>query len=112
RIARGILADDAEAEDAAQEGWVLAFRHLHGFEGRSSFAAWLSRIVSRVALARARRHRLVLAGDVSEEIVDQRRGPERLASDRETRTSLEQAIDALPDGFRAVFVLREIEDMS
>ena len=52
RIARAILVDDAEAEDAGQEAWVLAYRHLHQFEGRSSFSSWIGRIVSREALAR------------------------------------------------------------
>ncbi len=112
RIARAILPDDAEAEDAAQEGWVLAYRHLHQFEGRSSFSAWLGRIVSREALARARKRHLVLAGDVSEGAVDRRDDPERLASDKQARAMLERAIDTLPDGFRAVFVLRAVEEMS
>jgi RNA polymerase sigma-70 factor, ECF subfamily len=112
RIARAILPDDAEAEDAAQESWVLAYRHLHQFEGRASFSAWLGRIVSREALARAKRRRLVLAADASEEVMDRRHDPERQASDAEARARLERAIDALPDAFRAVFVLRAVEEMS
>jgi RNA polymerase sigma-70 factor (ECF subfamily) len=110
RIARGILGDDAEAEDAVQEGWVLAYRNLHQFEGRSSFSSWLGRIVSREALARVRRRRPT--SDVSEEIMDKRLDPERRAADGEARVVLERAIDALPDSFRAVFVLRAVEEMS
>ena len=112
RIARSILSDDAEAEDAAQEGWVLAYRHLHQFEGRSSFSAWLGRIVSRQALAQARRRRPVPAAEASEDVMDRCLDPERRASDREARAILERAIDRLPDGFRAVFVLRAVEEMS
>ena len=113
RIARSILADDAEAEDAAQDGWVLAHRYLHQFEGRSSFSSWLGRIVSREALARARRRRPVPVADVSEEVMEDRRlDPEQRAYDGETRAILERAIDRLPDGFRTVFVLRAVEEMS
>ena len=112
RIARAILLDDAEAEDAVQEGWVLAYRHLHQFEGRASFSSWLGRIVSREALARARRRRPTPSPDVPEEVMDTRDDPERRASDGEAREILERAIDSLPDSFRAVFVLRAVEEMS
>ena len=112
RIARAILGDDAEAEDAAQEGWVLAYRNLHQFEGRASFSSWLGRIVSRQALARARKQRPVPGTDASEEVMDRSLDPERRASDGEARAILERAIDRLPEGFRAVFVLRAVEEMS
>ena len=112
RIARAILVDDADAEDAGQEAWVLAYRHLHQFEGRSSFSSWIGRIVSREALARARRRRPVPVADVSEEVMDKQPDPERRASDGEARAILERAIDSLPDSFRTVFVLRAVEEMS
>jgi len=112
RIARAILVDDAEAEDAGQEAWVLAYRHLHQFEGRSSFSSWIGRIASREALARARRRRPVPMADVAEEVMDRRDDPERQASDGEARAVLERAIDSLPDSFRTVFVLRAVEEMS
>jgi RNA polymerase sigma-70 factor (ECF subfamily) len=112
RIARAILVDDAEAEDAGQEAWVSAYRHLHQFEGRSSFSSWIGRIVSREALARARRRRPVPVAEVSEEVMDRRDDPERRASQVEARAILERAIDSLPDSFRTVFVLRAVEEMS
>jgi RNA polymerase sigma-70 factor (ECF subfamily) len=113
RIARAILRDDAEAEDAAQEAWVLAWRNLHQFEGRSSFGSWVGRIVAREAMARARRRRLVLLDGTEEETMDASvPDPERSAGRGEARALLEQAIDRLPEPFRAVFVLREIEELS
>lgn len=114
RVARSILRDDAEAEDAAQGGWVLAYLHLHQFEGRSSFPTWLARIVAREALAKARRRRFVLAqeGGLEEEMDHEQRDPERSAANRQARAMLEEAIDALPEAFRAVFVLRAVEEMS
>src|SRR5437764_1817523 len=57
RLARGILRNDAEAEDVVQETWVRAFTHLDGFRGESSFATWLSRIAMNEALGRLRRGR-------------------------------------------------------
>src|SRR5437764_6185908 len=57
RLARGILRNDAEAEDVAQETWVRAFTHLDSFRGDSSFATWLSRIAMNEALGRLRRAR-------------------------------------------------------
>src|SRR6187200_1223722 len=57
RLARGILRNDAEAEDVVQETWVRAFTHLDGFRGESSFATWLSRIAMNEALGRLRRQR-------------------------------------------------------
>ena len=112
RIARAILVDEAEAEDAVQEAWVSAYRHLHQFEGRSSFSSWIGRIVSREALARARRRRPVPVAEVSEEVMDRRDDPERQAGGVEARAILERAIDSLPDSFRTVFVLRAVEEMS
>jgi RNA polymerase sigma-70 factor, ECF subfamily len=112
RIARAILPDDAEAEDAAQEAWVSAWRHLHQYEGRAQFSSWIARIVAREALGRARRRRAVSVGDEVEAMMDRSSDPERGAYDRETRVILEQAIDGLPDTFRAVFVLRAIEELS
>src|SRR5215467_7951689 len=55
RIARGILRDDAEAEDVMQDAYVRAYSHLSQFAGRSQFSTWLSRIAIHEALARARR---------------------------------------------------------
>jgi RNA polymerase sigma-70 factor (ECF subfamily) len=55
RVARSILKDEWEAEDAVQEAYVRAFRRLGDFEGRSKLATWLTRIVVNEALMRLRR---------------------------------------------------------
>src|SRR5579864_6312048 len=55
RIARGILRDDAEAEDVMQDAYVRAYRHLNQFAGRAKFSTWLTRIAVHEALARANR---------------------------------------------------------
>lgn len=124
RIARGILRDAAEAEDVVQEAYVRAFEKLDSFNGPDGFAAWLSRIAANEALGRLRRRGRVIALD--DHRVDAGRpeargidampstdlGPERLAASRELREEIERAIDALPDDFRAVFVLRAVEGLS
>jgi RNA polymerase sigma-70 factor, ECF subfamily len=114
RIARGILADDAEAEDVMQEAYVRAFRELAGFRGEARFATWLTRIACHEALARARkRRRLVpIEGGGPPDPPAQTPGPEREMENRELQAVLQQAVEALPEPLRAVFCLREIEGLS
>ena len=117
RVSRGILADDAEAEDVAQEAWLRAFRELAGFRGEARFATWLTRIACHEALARVhKRRRLVpiTGGDGGEppEPPAEAPGPERDLENRELQDLLRAAVEVLPDPLRAVFCLREIELLS
>jgi RNA polymerase sigma-70 factor, ECF subfamily len=115
RAARAILRTDDEAEDAMQEAYVSAFAHLSAFAGRARFSTWLVRIAVHEALARCRRAKRASSlddVDAEEKIMSKARTPEEAASDVELRALLEEAIDALPLGFRAVFVMRAVEDMS
>ncbi len=113
RAVRAILRSDDEAEDAMQEAYVSAFSHLGEFGGRSKFSTWLVRIAVHEALGRLRRGKRITSLDDAEleEPMATTRSPEGAASDGELRVLLEAAIDALPIGFRAVFVLRAVEDM-
>lgn len=118
RVARAVLRDDAEAEDVAQDAWVRAFTHLDQFEGRARFSTWLTRIALHEAWARARRGARFESIDARSgegapmNVTSTGRDPERSASDRELASVLETAIEALPETYRSVFVLREIEDLS
>ena len=118
RACRAILKDDGEAEDVMQEAYVRAYAHLGDFAGRASFSTWLIRIAMHEAFARLRRQRrldpMIDAADEAPAHPPAReaRDPERAASDRELARVLEAAIDTLPDGFRAVFMLRAVEEMS
>ena len=118
RVARAILADDGEAEDVMQDAYVRAYTHLGQFAGRARFATWLTRIAVYEALARARRgRRLVQIEDLSprkkeDSMSSTERGPEQQAIQRNLQALLETAIDALPESFRAVLVLREVEGLS
>lgn len=125
RTARSILRDDAEAEDAVQEAWVLAYRAMGRFRGEARLSTWLVRIVVNEAIARARRRRrgaeiIRLDGDMEPSIDTGAAGmtepaseqPEHGALRAETRRLIERKIDELPDAFRAVFALRALEEMS
>jgi RNA polymerase sigma-70 factor, ECF subfamily len=117
RATRAILKRDDEAEDVMQEAYVRAYEHLAEFRGEASFATWLTRIAVHEALARARKEQRVapIEEDLPESenmLAKAHRTPEELVNDGELRNLLEKAIDALPDDFRLVFVLRAVEQMS
>ncbi|HEY8594516.1 MAG TPA: RNA polymerase sigma factor [Devosiaceae bacterium] len=124
RVARAVLRNDAEAEDVVQETYVRAFTQLDGFRGDSSMSTWLTRIALNEALGRLRRQtRQRISGAVAQTDSSEAEiimfptvsgvdGPETALARGEIRKLLEQAIDTLPEAFRMVFVLREVEDMS
>lgn len=117
RAARSILRSEADAEDAMQEANVTAYQHLRELDGRSKIGAWLVRIAVNVALQRLRRTRIAAGvedADLEEATManGRLRSPEESASDVEVRAVLEETIDALPPAFRAVFVLRAVEEMT
>jgi RNA polymerase sigma-70 factor (ECF subfamily) len=118
RVARGILADDAEAEDVMQETYVRAFRQLAGFRGEARFSTWLTRIACHEALARAQKRRRLVSisgggpGDGPPDPPSETAGPDRELENRELQAVLRDAVEILPDPLRAVFCLREIEDLS
>src|SRR5215813_2599155 len=124
RVARSIMHDDSEAEDVVQEAYVLAFSNLAKFRAESSLATWLTRITLNEALGRLRRRRPTVdlsildlpQGEGAQVIpfptMSANQDPERTAAQHEIRRLIEQAIDELPEIFRVVFVMRDVEDMS
>jgi len=124
RAAWSILKNRGEAEDAVQSAYMRAFAAAASFEGRSSLATWLTRIAINEALGRRRatQRRLAALDAGSVAVLDEYRdkmmrgstftpAPDALAQ-AQLRGLLERAIGELPESFRAVFVLREIEGMS
>lgn len=118
RVARAILRDDGEAEDVMQDAYVRAYEHLDQFAGRSRFSTWLTRIAVHEALSRLhkRNRSQELEAMIPEEketaLVAPSAGPEQLAYRAEMERLLEEAILTLPDHYRAVLMLRDIEEMS
>jgi RNA polymerase sigma-70 factor (ECF subfamily) len=121
RTARAILRDDGEAEDAVQEAYLQAYKALGSFRGESKLSTWLVRITANEALMRRRkkaRAAVVVPMDAAtsneqlEDLMSEEPGPEDGALRGEMRRLLENRIDALPDGYRSVFVLRALEEFT
>ena len=119
RTARAILRDESEAEDVMQEAYVNAYAHLGQFDGRAAFATWLTRIAVNEAISRARRRgRYQPCGEDDASLfhtfssMRTTPDPEKQAFAHEMRVVLEAAVDALPDGNREVFMLRDVEGLS
>jgi len=119
RLARATLRDEAEAEDALQEAYLSAYRGIDRFRGESTLATWLSRMVLNECLGRLRKHArrqsvlpMVASDGMEDAPSDARNGPEGALMRIQIRTLLERRLDALPRGFRTVFVLRSVEELS
>lgn len=124
RVARGIVRDDGEAEDVLQESYARAFAAIGGFRGEAGVMTWLTRIVLNEARGRLRRRRPMVSLDQIEEA--QTNGaqvipfphavgssnPEADAARTQIRGLIEQAVDDLPEAFRIVFIMRDIEECS
>ncbi len=119
RVARAILHDDAEAEDVMQDAYVRAYQHLDQFEGRAAFSTWLTRIAVHEALSRLRsRQRNQQLDETGPEgepymnVVETSPSPEQNASRAEVGELLEDAVLGLPEHYRAVIMLRDVEGLS
>jgi RNA polymerase sigma-70 factor (ECF subfamily) len=116
RAARAILRDGQEAEDVMQEAYVNAYAHLAQFDRRAKFSTWLTKIAVYEALLRVKRlARYEPLDDHAEDTLMPTTpppDPEQQAFGAELRTLIEAAIDALGDGYREVFMLREVEGLS
>jgi RNA polymerase sigma-70 factor, ECF subfamily len=123
-VARRLVKDEAAAEDCVQEAFVQAYRNVSRFEGRSSFSTWLHRITVNAALAllRSRRRHPEDPIEPLEPVFDRSgyrlsvgpvtRDPEELAGRSESREIVRGAIDLLPETYRTVLVLRDLEELS
>ena len=124
RVARAMLRDGAEAEDALQDAYLAAYQAIGGFRGQASLATWLSRVVVNQCLARMRRQArrdniipMVAMADADEQEAhampaQETEGPDGALMRSELRAVLERKLDALPETFRTVFVLRCVEELS
>jgi RNA polymerase sigma-70 factor, ECF subfamily len=120
RVVRSVLTNDEEAEDVLQDAWVRAYEHLDQFQGRASFSSWVTKIAFYEALARARKNkRWTPLEDPEGEIMPEaeRRQPftetpEAQAMRAQLGRILQMAVDELPESYRSVFVLREVEQLN
>lgn len=123
RVARSILKHDEEAEDALQDAYLHAYRHMGDFRGSAQLGTWLTRIVINQALMNVRRQKrdqVLVSFDDRRTPADRETGmPDTISESppdatlrAETRQLLERRIDELPLAFRTVFVMREVEEMT
>lgn len=123
RLAKHITQNDEDAEDVLQESFMKAYSNLDSFQMQSKFYTWLVRIAVNEALMKLRKRksdRTVSLDEphetdedtVTREIAVWDDDPEKRYSQEELREILERAIDTLKPGFRTVFMLRDIEELS
>jgi RNA polymerase sigma-70 factor (ECF subfamily) len=113
RIGIAVLGSDHEAEDAMQTAYMKAYEHLGQFERRSSFGTWLTRIMVNECLARKKKRQHYSSDPAAlPENNTVMTAPDRLLANKELNAVLETAIAALPEKYRLVFILREVEEMS
>jgi RNA polymerase sigma-70 factor, ECF subfamily len=121
RVARAILHDDAEAEDVMQDAYVRAYQHLDQFAGRAAFSTWLTRIAVHEALSRLRsrpRNQQLQMEDTGQDgepymnVIETSPDPEQSASRAELGQLLEEVVLGLPEQYRTVIMLRDVEGLS
>jgi RNA polymerase sigma-70 factor (ECF subfamily) len=123
RLALRLTRNEAEAEDVMQDAFLSAFKGIDKFDGRSSLRTWLYRIAYNAAVMRLRRRKPVhVSLDEAADPQDQSMMPQafydwsslpnRELEKEEVREEMERAIGELPPKLRAVFVMRELEDLS
>ena len=120
RVARAILRNDGEAEDVMQDAYVRAYEHLDQFAGKAKFSTWLTRIAVHEALARQHRGSRYQElepmsereGDPMDRLASLALNPEQQAAHSQIRRLLEEAVEKLPDAYRTIFMLRDVEEMS
>ena len=123
RVARGVVRNDPEAEDVVQAAYVRAFTSLESFRGEAQLSTWLTRIALNEALGRVRRRRPM--AELAELDAGSNEGrlimfpsslmpasPETEAARGQVRHVIEAAVDRLPELFRIVFILRDVEGLS
>ncbi len=125
RVTLAILGNVEDAEEAMQDAFVKAFRHLGQFRRESRFTTWLTRIAVNEALQKRQARKDFVSLDDSRDVPEQvekqftpqryeewRADPEKLYGKHELRRIIETAIQSLPAIYREAFVLRDVEEMS
>lgn len=125
RTARGVVGDDAEAQDVVQETYLRAFSRLATFRGDAALGTWLARIAVNVALDVARKRGRMVQFDETQDLgaeppaeqmmsfrTPESEAPEMVTERAQTRVMLQSAIERLPPIYRSAFMLRAVEEMS
>lgn len=121
-IAYRMVGNEEDAKDASQEALIKVFKSLKNFSGDSAFSTWLYRIVMNTCkdLLRKRKTNEISIdkgyetdeGQVQIEIEDTSSDPVTMYEEKEVRITIEDAIDDLPNNYKSVVVLREVQGLS
>ena len=115
-VAYRILGNQADAEDAAQEAFISAYKNFHRFRGAAAVSTWLYRIAVNASLMKLRKERrrdyLTQTGYDETQLASHMEGPERSALNAELREKLEEGLARLPPQLRAAVVLRDVQELS
>lgn len=120
RVIRGYLKDEDEVQDAMQNAYLKAFDKLYQFQGKSSFSTWLIKIGINEALMRLKRLKnekniyMTPSGEEDaaiRQIADRQPDPEKIIVHQEAKRILEKAVDMLPEKYRVVYLLKEVEGL-
>ena len=123
RIAQHITQNREDAEDIVQDAFLKAYQKLEQFQGNSKFYTWLVRIAVNESLMRLRKRRAgkmvsidedieTEEGSIPRDLADWSPNPEQMYGQSELGDILRKTIQGLPPGFRTVFVLRDVENLS
>lgn len=111
-----ILGNHADAEEAAQDAFLSAYRNFHRFRGESKVSTWLYRIATNAALMKLRKdrnkRRLTQTGYDDMDPISPREGPEKLALNSELREQLEEGLELLPANLKTAVVLRDVQGLT
>jgi RNA polymerase sigma-70 factor (ECF subfamily) len=125
RIGRAIIRDEDDIEDVLQETYVKAYENLGRFANRSAFSTWLTRICINEAISKKNKGKRTVSMYILNEentinkgyinhnnMISDTRNPEEETINNELKNSLEKVIDSLPEKYRLVYVMREIEGLN
>lgn len=114
RIGMTILCNNTAVEEAMQIAYIKAYEHLQQFAQRSAFGTWLTKIFLNECLALKKRDQRVVINEVEKQLenTSNMKTPATILLNKELANALEGALERLPENYRIVFVLREIEEMS
>ncbi len=113
RAVRAVLRNPDDTEDVMQQAYISAYRYLHQFEGRSGFATWMTKIALREASARNKKNGLRLqVDDTMNDFPEPSPDPEARAVAADLMQHVEAEVALLPETYRSVLLLREVEGLS
>lgn len=112
RTGMSVLSNESETEDAMQNTYISAYQHLSQFQNRSSFTTWITRIMLNQCYEQKRRNQMIKTSVEQSPNLIYMKTPDSVLVNKELSKALENAISALPEKYRLVFVLREIEYLS